>query len=103
MGLLVRSVALLVKASSLPSGLKTGSAARPLDCKPLGVALTSEVVAVVRSRMKMLVGKGPESDSHAWRLVGGVKSVPLVVRFVSSLVKATELPSGLKTAPELSP
>ena len=39
-GLLVRSVALLVKASSLPSGLKTGSVAMPSDCSPLGVALT---------------------------------------------------------------
>src|SRR5262249_32820204 len=53
MRLLVRSVALLVKASEWPSGLKTGSAAVPLDSNPSGVTLTSVVLPVVSSRTKM--------------------------------------------------
>ena len=81
-GLFVRSVALLVKAISLPSGLKTGSLARPSDCRPSGVAVTSVVVAVVRFRIKMLLGKGSGSEYQAAALVGSVKSVPLAVRSV---------------------
>ncbi len=71
-GLLVRSVALLVKASSLPSGLKTGSPARPSDCRPLGVAVTSVVVAVVRSRMKMLFGRNVGTEAGYRREIGTV-------------------------------
>ena len=65
--------------------------------------MTSVVVAVVRFRMKMLIAARVRSVNSELTLVGGVKSVPLAVRSVTSLVNATDLPSGLKTTPELSP